>query len=96
MSFDGGIWSYMASTGAVGTTHVIQKGQKLLSLRAFAKTADGKIQITRGTDTTSGSSTADFIAVRTGTGFDWTPAGKISPCVILATSQCDVFIERSS
>lgn len=93
MTFDAGVWNYIASTGA--TTHVISGERKLLTVRFFANGADGTVYIYPRTDTT-GLSSAAPIAVRSGVGFDWTPSAKVKPVVLVVSSAIDVFGEVSS
>lgn len=87
-----GVWNYHSTFGNA-TTFLISTNQLLFVARFFANAVDGTVQLSPRQPTTLGASTSDQIKVRAGTGFDWTPAAKVTPCVISVTSSIDVFIE---
>lgn len=88
-----GISTYISSTGA--STHVIRSGSDLLSARFFAAGTTGHVEFYLRT-TSTGQAGAVPVKVRSGVGFDWTPAAKWSPCVICVSSAVDFFGEVSS
>lgn len=90
---DPGVWSYITSTGA--STHVIRTDQRLLAIRFFAFGTTGNVKFYPRSQTT-GQTTATPVKVRTGGGFDWTPAAKVSPMVIVVSAAIDMFGEVSS
>lgn len=93
MPFDPGIWSYISSTGP--STHVIRANQNLLALRLFATGTTGNASFYPRT-TSTGQVGATPVKVRRDVGFDWTPAAKVAPLVIVVSSAVDVFGEVSS
>lgn len=89
---DGGLGNYIASIGAA--THAITNGQRLLAARFFANGSDGTFFI--AFRTTSTGQIASPVIVRSGFGFDWTPAARLTNCVITVSTSIDFFGEVSS
>lgn len=88
-----GISTYIASTGA--STHVIGPGKDLLAARFFSAATTGHVEFYLRT-TSTGQAGAVPVKVRADVGFDWTPAAKWSPCVVVVSASVDVFGEVSS
>lgn len=93
MPADPGTWNYISSTGA--STHKLDGERRLLAVRFFAAGSTGNVKF-YPRSTSTGQAGASAVKIRSGVGFDWTPAAKVTPLVFVVSSAVDVFGEVSS